>query len=346
MSIAATRLDEYRLDYSKSNYDAAELRGSMYGAYETFKADTPLLIPGYADLIANRQAAVRTISIPVINRKESWNAASTRTCSALTGENTSAYVTPTWTTLKDGFSMMKAQYYNNYIDYQADFNNKMKQMQDSILRTLDTAGYTHLNTNRTATNDADGNPYTVTANSMIVPAADNDLFLNELGAIMVTNDFSDAGVNIVSSPRFANALTKYGKAQGAANDENLVFQYPGFSFKTSNRVTITSSAYRDTLYAVPQGNLGFLSWVDPDADHGHESSDGKIWSKQFLPMLGIDVGLLFQSTCSAGTTAYGTGYDATLTESFAFSFDYSFVSAYNSATGTYAGAIFKADLIK
>ena len=345
MSLAATRLDEYRLAYEKSNLDASEHRMSNYGAFETFVQDTPLLIPGYNDLIANRTAEVRTIAIPVINRKESWNNGTSRTCSALTGENTSAYVTPSWSTLKVGFSMYPAKYRNNYIGYQADFNNKMMAMQRYVLETLDTAGYTHLNTNRTSVNDADGNPYTVTDTSMIVPAADNDLFLNELGQVLSTNDFSSEGVNVVSSPRFQALVREY-SSQGIANAENRVFQFGGYNFKYSNRVTVSSSAYRDTVFAIPQGNLGFLSWVDPDADAGHMSSDGKEWSRQFLPLLGFDAGLLFQSTCSDLSTSYGTGYEATLTESYAFSFDYSLISAYNSATGTYAGPIFKSDLIK
>ncbi len=346
MSIAATRLDEYRLEYSKSKLDAAENRASIYGAFETFVKDSPNLIPGYQDLITNRTAEVRTVSIPVINRKASYNAASSRTCSALTGESTSAYVTPSWTTYKDGFSMYPAQYKNNYIAYQAEFNKKMKDIQRIALATLDTAAYTALNTNRTAVNAADGNPYTVTANSMIVPAADNEEFINELGPILMSNDFIPEGTNVVSSPRFF-ALVNHGQAQGSANGTNLAYQYPGFSFAGSNRVTISSSAYRDTLYAVPEGSLGFLSWVDPDAGMGHSSTDGKEWSTQFLPMLGFNVGLLYQSTCAdLSSGAPGTGMEATLSESFHFSFDYSLINSYNSATGTYAGPIFKADLVK
>ena len=346
MSLAATRLDEYRLAYERSNYDAWEHRMSNYGAFATFKDDTPKLIPGYDELVANRAAEVRTVSIPVINRKTSWNAASSRTCTALTGENTSAYSTPSWTTLKVGFGMYPAQYKNNYIAYQQDFNLKMLAMQRYVLETLDTAAYTHLNTNRTAVNAADGNPYTVTANSMIVPADDNDLFLNELGAIMDWNDFPSDGINVVHSPRFQALVREY-SSQGISNAENRVFQFGGYNFASSNRVTVSSSAYRDTVYAIPEASLGFLSWIDPDAQMGHSSSDGKEWSVQHLPLLGIDVGLLFQSTCSdISSGSGGTGLEASLTESYHFSFDYSFISAYNSATGTYAGPIFKADLVK
>ena len=345
MSIAATRLDEYRLSYDESNLDFWEHRMSNYGAFETFKSDATNLIPGLSTLIEERSAAVRTVSIPVIDRKTSWNAGATRTCSALTAENTSAYVTPSWTTLKVGFSMIPSQYANNHLSYQDDFQKKMQGMERYVLETLDTAGYTHPNTNRTAVNAADGNPYTVTANSMIVPAADNDTFLNELGAILDANDFPADNVNVIHSPRFQALVREY-SAQGTSNAENRQFRFGGYNFASSVRVTISSSAYRDTLYAVPSGSLAFLSWIDPDARMGHSDSAGKQWSIQNLPMVGIDVGLLYQSACGDNSTATGTGMEASLKESFHFSFDYSFNSAYNSATGTYAGPIFKADLVK
>lgn len=344
MSLVATRLDEYRLAYDRSNFDAFEHRMSNYGAFATFLADTPNLIPGYEELIAGRTGAVRTVSIPVINRKESWNGGATRTCSALTAESTSAYSTPSWTTLKAGFSMYPAQYRNNYLSYQADFNKKMLGMQRYILETLDTACYTYLNTNKSAVNNADGNPYTVVSNAMAVAAADNELFLNELGQIMMQNDLPSEGINIVSSPRFSALVREY-SAQGTSNAENRQFQFGGYSFAYSNRVSVATGD-RDSVFAMPQGSLGLMTWVDPDAMMGHMSTDGKEWSEVFLPMLGFNVGLLFQSTCGDTSSTAGTGYNASLVESYHFSFDYSVISAYNSATSTEPGVIFRANLSK
>ena len=279
--------------------------------------------------------------LPVIQRKD-FTTASSRTCSAITHELTSAYVTPSWTTLKTGFNMRPAEHYNNHIDYQSAFNNKMMNMERTLLAALDTAGYTHLNTNASAVNNADGNPYTVVANSMVVPAADNELFLNELGAIMETNDLPSDGVNLVASPRFQSLVREY-SAQGTSNAENRVFQFGGYNFAYSNRVTI-GTADRDVVFAMPQGSLAFLTWVDPDAANNHSSSDGKEWTTQFLPRLGFEVGVLYQSTCSDASSSIGTGYEATLSESWMFSFDYSFNSAYNSATATLPGVIFKSNL--
>lgn len=343
MPINATRLDEYRLSYDRSNLDAWEHRLSNYGVLATYQKDTPMLIPGHQELVDNRPHELRTVSIPVINRKD-FTTAGERTCSALTHEVTSEYVTPSWTTLKAGFNMTPAEHQNNYLKYQDVFNNKMLAMQRTLLAALDTLAYTNLNANITVVNAADGNPYTVVANAMVVPAADNELYFNELGAILQSNDFPDDAVNVVGSPRM-NALVREYSSQGTSNDENRAFQFGGYNFAYSNRVTVAGTD-RDTIFAMPQGSLAFLTDVDPDARLGHSSTDGKEWSTTTLPLLGFEVGLLYQSTCADKSTAIGTGYEATLSESFHFSFDYSFNVAYNSDNATYAGPIFKARLTK
>jgi len=342
MSIAATRLDEYRLEYDRSEFDAWEHKLSNYGVLAAYQKDTPVTIPGYADLVANRTAEVRDVTIPVIQRT-TLTTAGTRTCSALTHELTSAYVTPTWTTLKTGFNMTPAEHQNNQLKYQDVFNKKMFHMQRTFAAALDTLAYTNINANISQVVAADGNPYDLTTNALVVAAADNELLFNELGAIMEQDDFPGIGINVVGSPRISSLVREY-SAQGAGNNANRVFQFGGYDFFYSNRVTV-AAASRDTMFAAPEGSLAFLTWVDPDARANHRSTDGKEWSVANLPILGFDVGLLYQSTCadkSSGSS--GTGLEATLSESFHFSFDYSFNTAYNVDNTSYASPIHKFNL--
>lgn len=341
MSLAATRLDPYRLAYDASNLDAWEHRMSNYGAFETFMGDTANLIPGYNELTQNRTSPVRTVSIPVINRK-SITSGSVRTCSAQTYELTSTYVTPTWATYQAGINMIPSQYENNYITYQNAFNRKMEDIQRDILEDMDTLAHTHLNTNKAQVNNAANNPYAVVANDMVVPAADNQLFFNELPTIMAQNDLPQTGMNIVGSPRYQALVREY-SAQGTANAENRAFQFGGYNFAYSNRVTVAAGD-RDSVYAMPKGSLAFLNWIDVDSRKGHSSTDGYEWSTFFLPIVGIQVGVLYQSTCSnqgVSGTARATGLEATLSESWSFSFDYSFNSSYNSDATTLPGVIYK-----
>ena len=344
MSLAATRLDPYRLSYDASKLDAWEHRMSIYGAFNTFMDDTNNLIPGFNDLTANRTSPVRVVSVPVINRKN-VTSTSVRTCTAQEHTLTSTYVTPSWSTYQAGIDMIPAEHKNNNISYQNAFNNKMLHLQRDILEDLDTLAHTNLNTNKSQVNNADGNPYTVVANDMIVPAADNQLFLNELGQVFAQNDLPQDSMNIVSSPRFQALVREY-SSQGTSNAENRAFQFGGQSFAYSNRVTVAGTD-RDSVYAMPKGSLGFLNWIDIDAQMGHSSTDGFEWSTFFLPIVGMEVGVLYQSTCAnkgVGGTALATGLEATLRESWSFNFDYSFVNAYNSDATTLPGTIYKSRL--
>jgi len=341
MTLVLTRLNEYTLAYERSNIDAAEHRLSNYGAYETYRKDTPNLIPGYAELVANRPHEVRTVRIPVINRG-SYTTSSSRNCNADTVENTSTFVEPSWTTIETGFQMLPAQYGDNYIRYQADFNRKMEDVQRTFLTTLDTAAYTNLNTAKSAVNAADGNPYTVASNIMIVPEEDAQLVFNELGPIMEANDLF-APFNVVGSTRLQALVREY-SSQGTSNAENRAFQFGDYNFAYSNRVAV-ATGYRDTIFCMPVGSLAYLSWVDPDARAGHKSGVYE-WYTQFMPLLGHDVGVLYQSTCGDKSSTIGTGSEATLVESYQFSFDYSFNYPYNSDSTTYAGSVFRANISK
>jgi len=341
MTLVTTLLDEFTLAYNRSNVDANEHRLSRYGGYEAFRRDTPNLIPGWQEFIEGRATESRTARIPVIQRA-TYSTAATRSCSAETKENTSAYVTPSWTTIKTGFQMVPSQYVGNHIKFQDDFNRKMEDVQRTFLAAVDTAAYTHLNANKSAVNNADGNPYTVSSNAMIVPNEGKELLFNELGPILEQNDLFGP-FNVVGSTR-VQALVREYSSQGTSNAENRAFQFGDYNFHYSNRVSVPTG-YRDSVFCMPIGSLAYLPWIDPDARLGHSSGDGKEWMKQMLPLLGHEVGVLVQSTC-ADKSALASGLEATLVQSWQFSFDYSFNSAYNSDTASLPGSIYRADISK
>ncbi len=338
MSLATTVLDEYRLGVEKSKLDAHENRMANYGAYETAVRDRANLIPQWDELVMGRASAARTASI-VVQQIFSPSTSATRSCTAKTAEETSAYVTPSWTTIETGFMMVPAQNAGNYVTYQAQFNNQMKGVERVLLEAVDTAVVTHLEANKTTTNAADGNPYTVTANSMVVPAASVPLYLNELHQIYMQNDYPLSEMNIVASPRASSIFRQYA-AQGAANSTNYAFQYADFNFGYTNNISVTATNDIAILYSMPVGSLAYLSWIDIDAMAGHTASDGSEWFTQMLPLLGHEVGVYFKSAC-ADKSSLLTGLNRTLAESYEFSFDYSVVSSYIS---TGAKPIFKANM--
>jgi len=339
MSLANTHLDEYRLDYEKSNMDTFENRMSLYGAFEAYKADTPNTIPGYQDLI-NEYDGHRTVSV-IVMKRESLTSTATRHCTVGSVQATSTYVTPSWTTIEVDFMMAPSEHKGNYLKYQQVFNQRMKTVERTFSEALDTAAYASLEANHTTVNAADGNPYTVAADSMVVPAADNDLFYNEIPAIMAANDLPADSLNVISSSRMMSLVSEYIN-QGAGNDKNRAFQFGPFNFFYSNRITVAAND-RDTVFVAPMGSLGFLSYVDEDSKLGSKSGDHE-WSEQLLPRLGFNVGVLVTKDCADLSSLGGGATSASLKENFMFSFDYSFVTAYDS--GTLGTSIFKANFTK
>lgn len=340
MAISATIMNEYRYNYAQSNLDKHEHRGSRYGAIEAYMGDTSNLLPAFMDIVNGRKSAAIATKVPVIQR-DTFTLNAARTCSVVTKDSTSALVTITWATIQTGFSMVPSDYVDNEIAYQQDFTKKIERMQHTIKTQLDTLAVASLEANKAPKNNADGNPYTVAGDTMQIPKADEEHFINELPTIMQQNDLYDSAFKVVGSPRLG-ALLRFLGAQGAGNDENAAYQLNGFDWYLTNRV-VPSAGMRDAFYIFPSGSVAFLPWVDFDARANHKSTDGKEWSEQFLPILGFNVGLVFQSSCIDNHSAH-TGMEATLKESWSFSFDYALVTAYNSDSVNLPGAIYKGEL--
>jgi len=338
--LAATLLNEYRAKYG--NLDNYEHRVSRYGAFDAFVSDTPNLLPDRAQIEAGRADQNRATKIPVIN-KVTFTIGSTRTCTAQTKTNVSALVTVTYVTITGGFHMIPAQFRGNELSYQDDFNVKMSSLERDLLAHLDGLAVTKFGTIKSQVFAADGNPYDFTSDAIVVPAGDEETMFGELEAAFAQDDFY-GNVHVVSSPRLL-ALVRHLGAQGPSNDENLAYQFAGWNFRATNRITPTALS-RDTFYAYQQGSLAFLNWNDVDSQMGHKSTSGKEWSEQYLPKVGLSMGLLYQSDCGDQSTEVGSGFEASLKESFLFSTDVAFVSAYNSDAATYASPIYKVELKK
>lgn len=335
--LSATALNEYRQAYASSALDKHENRNSGYGLLALAKRDTPNLIPSQA-LVAARGTAARTTKIPVL-QKITYTPGSTRSCYGETQDTTSALETVTWATVTEGFHMVPSQYLNNEIGYVEDFKHKLYHLERAIAAQLDSAIYTKLNTVKSTTFTAEDDPFAFVGNTIQIPNADKNTYLNELYQSLWQDDYVGP-FNIVASPQLM-AVNSFYAAQGSGNATNTVFQFGEFSFDYSNRVTKSGSA-NATFFAMPHGSIAILDWVDPDSRAGHKISDGNYWTTFNMPMLGMTVGLHYQMACADNASTYGSGLEASVTEYFNFSFDYALVTPYISAGAT---PIFKADIL-
>ena len=340
MALTATILDEYRLPYAQHKDDLYEHRLANYGLFEAYKEDTPNLLN--AKLLSDmKMAQGQTTSIPVINRKDA-TVTSTRSCTKISHASTSAYVAVTFTTLRTGFHMIPSQYQHNYVGYMDDFRKKMLAVERAFLEDLDEASYTSINAARSTVNRAEDNPYPVVATTMRVPDADKEELFNEIHSIMKYNDIV-GGFKAVGSPR-TKSLIAHLSNQGSANATNYAYQFNGVNYKYSRNCTVATGD-RDTVFFYADGSLGFVPWIDPDSRQNQQSHNVK-WSTEYLPNLGLEVGLMYQDGCDDNSTEAGNGFEASKYEGWTWSFDYALVTAYNSDTATYPGTIFKAGISK
>lgn len=342
MAYTNTHLDEYRLGVERSKVDQWEHRFANYGGFAAYMADTPNTLPGAAELV-NQYDGHRTVSV-VVTQRQTLSTGATRACTMTSTQATSTYVTPSWTTIVTSFMLNPAEHKGNYLKYQEALDRNMMAVERAFLLAMDTAAYTSLNTNKSTVNAADGNPYTVAANDMVVPAADNELFFNEIQGVLMNNSLPGGDVLHVASPRVSALVRELG-AQGPGNDANRSFQFNGQTLYYSNYLgTIaTAAGDRDQVFSAPKGSLFFLSYVDDDSQNNRKTGDSE-WSVQFLPRLGLNVGLLYVTDCGDMSTHGGGATASSFYESFQFSFDYSFNVAYDS--GTLGTSVFKSRFTK
>jgi hypothetical protein len=325
-------------------YDKHENRKPLnYGAINAVMSDTENTVNA-DELEKAHTASERTTQIPVLKRGDfsSTRVTSGASCTMIDNASTSAYVGLTWSFYKNGFSMVPAQYKNNQIGYNRDFAHKMSLLVDDVLSVLDTAAISLLETNKSQVNNADGNPYDYTANTIVVPTTDQEHFFNEVMPMMFQNDLPST-LKMVASPRVMAYISRI-NAQGAGNSTNLAYQeYLGQEFNYDRFLSIPTS-YRDVIYMFAPGSTGMLQWIHSDFRENAVTGDGMQYgTMEIIP--GLTVGVRRKTTCADNSTETGDDGDSgSIKDQFTIEFYYSFVTAYNSVPSTNPGTIFKAIL--
>ncbi|NCD40902.1 MAG: hypothetical protein EOL88_02300 [Bacteroidia bacterium] len=340
-----TVLATYMAKYD-AKLDQWEQRKNLgYGAITAVMQDTKNTVNAN-ELEENLTARGRAEYISVLQRPDfdSTKVTTSPSCTMIDNSTVSAKVGLTWAYYENGFHMIPSQYGDNVIGYERDFKVKMDGIIDNAMSILNTAAISHLETNKSQVNNAEGNPYAFTGNSIIVPTTNQNMFFNEIDPMMLYNNLDVSKLNIVATPRVMSYV-RYIMAQGAGNAENLAFQNGNHFYYYDSHLTIPTS-YRDVMYMFPSGSVGMLNWIEQDNRIGQQAGDGMIWGNMEL-IPGLTVGTYRKSSCNDSSAEAGrssVGYEASLKDQFKIGFWYSFVTAYNSTPSTVPGTIFKAQL--
>ncbi len=347
MSLIATMMQPLRVKYSQ-DFDKNEIRRSEYGAYDTFRRDTDSTQSIWSQEAKDtiKRSFGNSVVIPVLNA-ETVTIGNARTCTVAASENTSALVTLTFVTFAWGFTMTPAMHYNNDIGYQADFTRKFEKYLLAFAALLDTNAYNTANTARNQVWNTDTLAhYPQVANALQVPPSGADDFYNVAPAIMKSMDFNGR-YNVIANT-FHGPLVNRFINQGAGNSTNLAFQFAGFDYAYSNRVTNVAGA-KSTVLISPEGTYAVSNRNEPDALAGSKATDGTEWGiTENVPIIGLDLGFKYNSRCADNAAIAGAstaGLTASMLESYQWATDMVFATAYNSNPATRNNPIVKAEFL-
>ena len=348
--LANTLTQSLRASYP-SNLDKYEDRLSRYGAWELAKEDTndinSIVTPEVIELA--KQSIGNTLSIPVIDGAD-VTIGSTRSCTIADTENVSNLVNVSFTTYSFGFNMIPAQYQNNDIKYQADFNRKLVKYLKKFASTLDTAVVSAIETAKsTKWNSAfvgAGAKYgALVGDAVQVANADKNLIFNDMSTMMDEDDFEGI-YNVLGSTTLKSTVMQYTN-QGANNDTNTAFQFGDYDFKYSNRV-VNGSGVESTFYAMPKGTIATFNRNEPDALLGSRVSESEYWETVVVPIVELEMGVKYKKECADNSGingGSGAGHlTASMKESFIWSTDVAIITAYNSDSVNVPSPIHKGEI--
>ena len=348
--LANTLTQSLRTAYP-SNLDKYEDRLSEYGAWALFKMDTvspeSTITPDVIEMAAGSMG--NTLTIPVIDGDD-VTIGNVRSCTIPDYENVSNLVTVTFVTYQFGFTMVPAQYQNNDIKYQADFDRKLLKYLKKFAATLDSAAVAKLEADKTQVMNSAfiglGQKYgDLVGNAIQVTDAQKNLIFNDLTSIQAEDDFYGR-YNVLGSQTLRSIVGEYAN-QGAANATNTQFQFGEYDFGYSNRVTVGAGNVA-TFFSMPKGTLATMNRNEPDARLGSRINSENYWEEVQVPIVDLTMGVHYSKECADNSGINGGVGGAHLTgsmkETFIWSTDVAFITSYISDRVADAAPIFKGEI--
>ena len=341
MSLILSRMQNFR---AVSPLDQWVERPSKYGAWDLFVRETnnPMGIISPALLETASRAQGNTLQVPVYDKDATVTINNTRTVSISDDENTTAMQAITFTTYEFGFTMIPAQYSNNEMDYQRDFNQKLTKYLNAFLATLDTAALTALNTARTQVLGAPLS-YAFATNTVNATLAQKLRVIADITPLMAGNDYYEPR-HIVGNPGLLSLFLEI-QEQGLYNEQNRVIQWADKELHFTNRQANALNKIA-TAFVVNSGAVGAVSRVDRDAAMRH-TTHKHMFDVVSVPGVGVPMGMYYYDDVADKNAIAGAATaDLTRTkvEAYSWSVDIALVTPYNDTPASYASPILKFDI--
>jgi len=253
-------------------FNSKELRKPEYGAFDAFLSKRDILIPSYRDIWKAEQ---QTLTAKYLKRT-SGSVTNARSCSPTASFGDSGTFDLSWKTYaRTVKSSVKIFENNNYSAVQALSNDIYNAFMD-LYADIEADAVAYLEAHR---NGVQGNrtlnTWDAVNDVMQVVHADRDNYLNYIKTEMIADNYRQNLMDIHS----VNLLAMYRQqfAQGASNDENLKFQFPGFTHHMSQSITNSSDAF-GTSYIVEDGGIAVLDFIPFLNRMGKKADGGEVWT--------------------------------------------------------------------
>lgn len=343
MSLSATKM----LAVRKRNpeFDKNEHRLSQFGALDFFytaSVEAPILTAEMKE--AAKKSAGKALQIPVLKYDGNVTVSNTRSCSISDAENTSALVDVTFVTYFVGFTMVPTLYSNNEIDYNKDFDAKVKKCARALGVALDNAAIAKLEAEKTQVY-GDSLIYPVIGDALQANWDSREDILGDIEPIFAANDFNGS-IHIVGNAG-VNSLIRKMAEKSEYNIVDKGLELMGKRFHFTNRLANAEGKFA-TFYAVEEGQVDMLFRYDREAVVGGRGNDHE-WDIVNMPYLNIPVGIHYYTAVGDQSGIAGdASADITCArkEYYGFSVDVAFVTSYNSDLEHRANPIAKAEIAK
>lgn len=348
MSLLATYLQDIRAQFPNP-VENDEWRFTRYGMFQAVKEMTESPMGIVTEDLKQKalESEGRTLSIPVTQYGD-VTVNNVRSCTIGSLDNTSALVDVTWSTLSIDISMNSAEHHKNEISFLQDLNKKIQRADHAFCKAIEKLIYAKLDTEKSGVYESPlvgaTGTYPLAGDAMQVALADQEYFFNDLEAIMEGDDFYSAPFKVLGNTTLKPPVKHYIN-QGGGNDENLAYQFANYDFRFSNHL-VNGAGLRATGFCLQEDAIGHLFRLNIDAELGHSTTDGTEWGKIYLPTLGVEVGVMYRSTCTDLSAQTGLEHlKATKKEFWQLSFDYALITQYNSDPVNKAGGIKKFEFL-
>lgn len=337
MSLVNTRMQNLR---AKSNLDKNELRPSRYGGLDLFMQQTedPTGIITQ-ELKEKAMASIgQTLETPVIDYDGGVTIGNTRSVTIADSENTSQMYQISFTTYAWGFTIIPANFKNQEISMQQDFERKFNKYLNKFASDLDTAAIASLVAAKTQV-FADSLNYTVTGNKIIAPWKLRENVIGDVNPMLAANDHFDQ-IHLLGNAGAESIIRKLAES-GIYNAENKQLQYSDKIIHLSTRLANAAGEFANMI-AVNAGSVGMLFRHEREALLGTTMQDGTSWDIDTLPMLNMPIDTYFyESKGDYSAIAGAASADMTRVrkEHYGFAIDIAFVTCYNSDPTTIANPI-------